>query len=796
VNDLTALSDDELRARYLQRQQQAAPAAPDLSRMSDDELKALYAQRRPSQPAPQVGQGEAALRGLAQGASLNFADEAMGLAAASPIPGAGPAGTTLPRFNAVDAIAGGARLLGEKAGLWGSGGAQKAYDDTVKAERDRNKIARDENPWTYGASEFAGGMALPLGAAGQGVKGMAKTGAGVKGMAKTGAGVKGMAKTGAGVGAVAGYGSGEGAADSAVGAGVGAGIGGAVGAALPRLARGVGAVANATGIPALVRGFRNPTGAAEREVAEAFAKDARVPTPRLDAADMQAARNDFQPVVVGDMGGEAVRDLARTANNLSSEAGAKLKNVTQSRYEAQSERFRNFSDDLYGGPGSLNNTQLTDDIAAAAKKVNTPAYRAANEAAENVTLWDDELANLARSPSVYRAMQEVEERAADRMAREGEVPIRNPFTRDADGNLQWKIQEDGSAVMPNLTYWDHVKRNLDREIGLAKRAGDDRYRDLVGLKDRLTTHLDNLIPEYGKARAGAAVFFGADDMLKAGQEFINQNKSINITDAAKALRQATPEERAAFERGFVTELMQKTQGNDRANVPNIFNNAAMREKIGMVMGDQRAMALESFVRRETIMNYLRDKVQGNSTTMKQAAGAGALLGGGLGSGGDLNYGSISVGAILGTISATGRLKIKEKVAREIADILTSSDPARISQILAKSEEPGRVLQGLRSFEKAITRGAAARSGAGVSSALPSPVAEDSVAEDRTTLTIPRLSSGGRVSLVEDLEDMIRKRITGEDSERPFEGYAEGGEGRRSRPPRPPSSSHYKNGSWF
>ena len=146
MTDYASMSDDELKALYAARQQSAAP---DYSKMSDDELKALYAQR---QKPPQTSQGEAAWRGGAQGLTLNTSDEMQGLAAASPIPSSV---LDVPLFG-TRMLTGGARMVGEKLGLWGQPGlsslvtddkrgpAERAYDEKVKAERDRNKLTKEE----------------------------------------------------------------------------------------------------------------------------------------------------------------------------------------------------------------------------------------------------------------------------------------------------------------------------------------------------------------------------------------------------------------------------------------------------------------------------------------------------------------------------------------------------------------------------------------------------------------------------------------------------------------------------
>ena len=61
-----------------------------------------------------------------------------------------------------------------------------------------------------------------------------------------------------------------------------------------------------------------------------------------------------------------------------------------------------------------------------------------------------------------------------------------------------------------------MKRGLDSKIGIAKRAGDnDSARELTGLNELLKSELDQQVPQYAQARAGAAKFFGQENAVMA-----------------------------------------------------------------------------------------------------------------------------------------------------------------------------------------------------------------------------------------------------------------------------------------
>src|SRR4029077_19004481 len=118
----------------------------------------LAAERRARQGT--IAQPEAAVRGMNQGATMNWGEEIGGLQAASGVPGSfatSPVGLVA---GGLRTGLGGLRLLGEKMGLPGQAGER--YDAYVKAERDRNAEAQAQHPRTYIGSEIATGLALPV----------------------------------------------------------------------------------------------------------------------------------------------------------------------------------------------------------------------------------------------------------------------------------------------------------------------------------------------------------------------------------------------------------------------------------------------------------------------------------------------------------------------------------------------------------------------------------------------------------------------------------------------------------
>lgn len=127
----------------------SAPAWDDTP-PSKDEIDLLSGLNQPSKL-------ESAARGALQGATLGFSDEA--IAGMRSIPS---------QYELESQAATG--IVGE------TGDIPAKYKERIEQERTANTQARAANPLTYGASEIAGGLAIPAGAAGS-VKGAAGIGA-------------------------------------------------------------------------------------------------------------------------------------------------------------------------------------------------------------------------------------------------------------------------------------------------------------------------------------------------------------------------------------------------------------------------------------------------------------------------------------------------------------------------------------------------------------------------------------------------------------------------------------------
>lgn len=600
---------------------------------------------------------DAGARGVAQGITANFSDEIRGLVEAS---GANPN----------DPASLGKLVLGALKYWGGDQEAKKRYDEAAARERDLTKQAEEQHPVASLAGNVAGALAIPVGVGANGSGRLLQA-----------------VKIGAGFGAAAGLGEGIGGGDSLNRAMTGGVLGGVFGGASVPVVSGIAKASGLVGdavrpLVASMRGAANPEVQAARNIATARARDFEAGNPGLTEELAQYYKSQGLPIINADVGGETVRALGRSAANTSAEGRNALNAVISDRYATQQPRIAEFLKREFDFPDS---TATIDRLHEAARLTNRPAYKKAY--AEGQAIWDDGLEQLVQAPVMQQAIRLAFVTGRNRATLDGFGPIKNPFVL----NRETGALELQPGVFPNLQFWDHVKRNLDR-------TGRDGQAFSRALRD----HLDDIVPSYADARAGAARFFGAEDALEAGAKFATMSgqDALKIGDARKALLRLSPSERKLFETGFVSNLLARIENlrDGQDVVKNIFNSEFARQQIKLALGEQRATKLESQLLVERAMDAFRPAIQGNSSTARQLfelgmAGAKNPVTLATAVGGISSYGSGGVGpgdALLAGLTFAarrGQIKIDERVARYVAEMLASDNPAllkRATQIVARS----------------------------------------------------------------------------------------------------------------
>jgi hypothetical protein len=395
----------------------------------------------------------------------------------------------------------------------------------------------------------------------------------------------------------------------------------------------------------------------------------------------KAAQDAGIPLGWVDRGGEGTRALARSAANESPQGRQALTDVFDPRFEEQSTRAGRFIRNLTGGGRAVDDLEKIDQVARTA---NAPAYKRAYAAGDR-PIWSPELERLMNSGEIAKATRGAVKRWGDFQVRDGYGGLNPPVKVTPDGRF---VSTGGRGIptYPNIQFWDYAARNLARRAEQARSKGDKTSALLYGdLERQLKAALDKQVPEYAAARQGAHIFFGAENALEAGKNFVMSTATGKAELLQRrAIAKMSPAEKELFAHGFASELADKFEkiGFNRDILNSVFvNNAAAKQRIEQALGPDRAARLEAYLRAESLVNQSR-KAMGGSTTARQLKEYG-LASGGLGgavagydelTGQDFDPKRVIYAALFGGGLRYGAHKIDAKVAQRVAEMLASNDP--------------------------------------------------------------------------------------------------------------------------
>ncbi len=591
------------------------------------------------------------------------------------------------------------------------------YDQTVNDSNAALDTTAAQHPVASTVGDIGGGVTLagmvPAGgiARGLGIAGKAGTMA-----AKVGEGFAG----GLGYGAIAGAGNARGGIGDRIQGGLEGALTGGVGGGV---AAPVGAAVGALGRAAFGRPLQAVNGilsSAETEAARRVTGGlkADLGDPYRAVTGMEQAQKAGQPIIAADMG-ETSAALADSAAITSPPGRAILTKALDDRAAGRLDRVTSVIESA--APG-INAPATRDFLEQAAAKANKPRYNKAYQDGES-GVWNEGLRQLTVSDEMQKAIGAATKTGSNKAAVEGFRPPKNPFIAQPDGTL---VLQPG--IKPTLQFWDAVKRNLDSGIGKAKNAGDKPLTaDLVKIKQQLVSYLDQAVPSYKQARAGAAAYFGAEDALTAGANFITKPGADDFHGAAKALAQMSGAEKKLFAEGAATTLVSRLRNNPNLVDTIFLKSPAAKQRIELALGKGAATKLEAVLRLEHLMGLTKYAVKGNSKTAQRLVELGLAGGVGLYQGGGnifdpsaMMSAALTYGALHGSKAAMAR--IDANVAREVAKLLASQDPKVVKEAIDRvSRSPG-LMDALRigegKFSRTLVPPLSVRGGSAAASMVP------------------------------------------------------------------------------
>lgn len=599
-----------------------------------------FAPYSPQQPqdTPQIGGGEAALRGAARGLTFGF----------------------------YPAIAGAASGVGS---LLNGGDYSTAYNQTRQQEEQAQEEAQKQHPYITTAAEIAGNlpsMFIPGFGIGKAAQATATAVPRILQAIRSGAVAGGL--YGAGDQTSKGASAWDIAGGAAGGAAAGGVLGGVLGSGIE------GATHAGQRIASIVRGNRDADLEAQRLVLNSMRGDQnKIMQNVADKPALEAAQNAGTDIRLADYGGGNTHGLLRTATNVAPETRDIIgEDVIKPRFEQQGERIGRFIRSQFGG---IESDVANDAIKDIARKQNAPAYTRAYAEGDK-QIWTPELERLTAAPYIQAALRGAISKWKNYAVRDGFGAMNPPFRVENGGIV--RVGGKGMPVYPNIQLWDYAARELQDRAREAP-AGSQRSALFNDLARLLKSELDKEVPAYKAAREGAATFFKASDALQAGANFVHDT-SISWRKAAQVIAKMSPAERELFRRGYAGELATKLERmSDNRNALNstFLKNSDARKRTLVALGEEGASKLEALLRIESMIDRTR-RALGNSTTIQQGHDAGKFAGVLAAWEGFKELGLNPLYLIAAPLIWGGRQtakQIDERVFTKVAEFLMSDDPA-------------------------------------------------------------------------------------------------------------------------
>lgn len=536
-------------------------------------------------PVPQVterqptGKTESAWRGAAQGASFGLTDEGSGLF-----------GTVLDTLLGDPAGDIAAEITGQERASMGD--RYRSYRDDQRTQNDQ---ARQDNPWTYGLSELAGGLAVPGGATAKGAQAASRVRSSLRPLGA-------VAVSGAATGAGAGFGYSE--ADTAAGVAGDTAFGSGVGA--------VAAPVMSAATNFAVKGASNAAGRLKRAFDTDHAEQARMKVGQalqdeglVDPTAIRAKLEEMGPdATLADIGSN-LQQLAVVASKTPGPGRTLAQDYVESRQSGQQSRLQRLVRDTLEPKwtdfrGYLH--QVGEKRSKDAGEMYAAAYLQPVKPTPN-------LANLSRDNDYFK-------QALGRAVK----TVKNKVDVSADTSA---VSADG---MISTRMMDQVMRELQDMSGQAYRKGRNELgRDIKLVRDEVRREMFKQNPYLEKAMSIHRGGKELEDSANYGRDLLTGKKRLD--DLTEVMEEWSESEVDSFRIGLVQGMYDKLE--DVATGQNSGRFAAperVRSMLRQAFKDDDSYA--KFMRGiegENAMQATRNKVTGGSPTMElQSAERGGL----------------------------------------------------------------------------------------------------------------------------------------------------------------------------
>lgn len=405
------------------------------------------------------------------------------------------------------------------------------------------------------------------------------------------------AKTGAGYGAAGGAGTAEGGvADRAVGAGYGTLTGAGTGGAFPAVAAGGRALVDSVrgSMPGAARRI------AERNVREAAGYDEVMPDVARrvlkEGPDVMAGADVADPRAM------ALRNAARLAAN--TRGGVQGLRFVGDRADSQGQRIQKALE------GGLPKTTLDEFLDQTGELRRLTANKNYNKFYENPVELDQKLKSYFEDEDFAEAYK-----LAQTIARREGVTL--PPLFEVVGSTKVYAQ-------PNARMLDYIKQGMDALVDRTYRnEGGTLGKSLQKVRDNYRDHLDEIMPDYPRARSEYAGHSAAMEAAELGEKFILNPRKIG----PNIFNRMGDHEKESFRVGVAEALRMKINTSpDGSNiVRKIFGNPDARARLQLAFGNDEAFdAFRKSMEAEAKMAATGSRVLNVSSTAPMLADQASL----------------------------------------------------------------------------------------------------------------------------------------------------------------------------
>jgi len=260
----------------------------------------------------------------------------------------------------------------------------------------------------------------------------------------------------------------------------------------------------------------------------------------------------------------------------------------------------------------------------------------------------------------------------------------------ADAKNKFRLSSDISDN--SIVMLDAAKKSLDDKIGKAIRQGERQEASILqGIKKELVSKLDELNPDYKKARQVFSDFASIQNAQEQGLEIVK--KGITAEQVKKMIKEMSVAEKDAFRIGLregLDRIVRNTSiGNDPAK--KIFNDLSIVDKIKAALGDGKKFT--DFKKR------MQEEIAAADTRFK-------VLGG---SRSDFNLSQDDVldkivsGAEVARGGKTELLRVTVNALKNRAAGLNKKNTKQVAEILVNREKGIEALQNIINKEQSKTQ---------------------------------------------------------------------------------------------